>query len=988
MIGKNYDKIEIHPRSFDSKAKTDVPQNMWEWMTSSVAAHLQSWRDYNDQLCLAKTKLNDRGVEEVEVVSTGVTQEMLEKFIKNPLPSDENQAIIKFLHDATDLDISQFLLSDQQSISRLILAAPGSLASIREILLSNKSKELLSTFLDNTTVLKNLEPSILKTIISLDDAVYVIKGLSVFPISDQDLLNKILNSKEPHEIINVVGMHPDLPKSLPPDLFRKILNSADPAGMLNFLSDKMSFVDEIRPDLWDKIFASNKPKNIMDFLGKSPSSIEFIKTIPLELLEKILTSAKPDQVLFVLAKNPDLLTNTHITPAHWETIFNFAEPGAALLFFAKKPKLFEQKNFTPELLNKILLSPTSGSILDTLDRTPKLLTTIPIDRWDSILACKAENIMLVLDILQKYPNSATLDRELWNIALASSKPDDALNELRKYPELLKMKQFTPELLNKILSSSKFANIFATLNKYPQLLTALPINDLNQCFTSPKEASSQLLTLGKKLAINELQEELKLESEKLTLLTTLINKDAEPKMVRAFLKLGDQGLEYAQMYLKADAEEAQMLNAITAPYVIARLEQLESQSSGPFLNLPNLINDPKAHLWNSLPIRENDINDEQWLQLRTDFKNKLKEIFPGDENSQKLKDAKSWFDKLSNPESRDAKAGLQVIRKRMASIIDFIIQQPVDPNAKVNEALTHEGIEIEKELVNILAEGGTACDDRAAVFLEKAEMYAKAFIKKEDGTDYALNVAVNEFKRNLVLVLLVNMDEREALESLLSRMILLNEPLGLEYATKNMHYPDAATKMPLDAAMKPVYNKFTTEELIGFVQEHPLMETKFRSDSKAMAEFQELLNDSATGLNELGEIDGKYPDDIPDEFIKRVEFLLAKAPSGEAISELYERFGMAWTTASEGDEFRKANPEKAEKLQSLYNKMPRMIDNFKAEKTKTILMEEGFLSPNAHYEDIDRTYWTQKPVDFSKMGQHGISEEEAGFEVDLDSSEEF
>lgn len=1180
MIRNNYTSIEYRERSYSSQQQQEntaqpFPRRCFAFLQSQI----QSYFEYHDQICL-RTQLNDR------IVSTGIYKETLEQFAEGQLfDQEQKQRLFNFFQEATGFMVRDLTEKLLQAIGQLMLSAPDSLEFIKEILSLPKRDKLLFAFTRNPELLTGLETSILRTMVSLENAFTVIMMLGKYPLwqFNRNLLKEILKAKCSGKMLCSLMDFPCFFSKEPSVVMRKMINLSIPfserelkvlwkypkllsdENLIKFL-DKISTLSyegdrkgilkllvkypelfsskKLTSELWDKIFAAINPPGILYYLVENQwLSNEKLMT---ELLYKILIRKDPGSILSTLEKYPRLLSSEKITSKLWSKILapgcptvtvlellgsypqllssemltekrlgkilNLRCPSIALKILGKDNLLFNEKfteffdkilalrnpycntyevfeilteyqllsneKFTPELFEKIADAPHLRKILMVLGQYPQLLSSgkITSKLWDKIFVlsasfmqptdvlnvlaqhsqllsswqltelleklfdscCSFDGQVAILEVLGKYPQllstqqltierlgkffnlpgceeiletlgeypqlcskeqftaelldkimtsdyrilkilakhfellsgiqklwnpildskepksvleffiwnhkmlELTMNLKLWKIAISQPHPLYILESLVKYPELLKMKEFTPELLNVIVGSD-FKQMLATFDKYPQLLTVLPINELETCFTVPEKALAELLMLGKKLVVDEWKKEFSQEIENnpeknlIKLLTIFLDRDIDFKIVKAFFKLGDEGIEYAEMYLKADSQRTEFLDAIMVPYVLVRLEQLESKSPGPFLNLSTILKDPKASKWNILPTREGNIDDNAWQSLKNDLVKKIKELFPG--NAVKKKNAKKWFKKIMK--SRDALFAPQTIRKRVASIIDF---------CQANEAR-----EIAEELIKILAEGGTACSDRAIEALEDAEIRAKAF-----NGEYIVHIAVNNFKRKLIVTQFIDRNQGENIETFLYHMILLNHILGLEYATEGMLHENCAVSEPLKETMQKVYQALTLENLIGHVQEDFLIEPKLKADSKAITEFEKLLNDPATGLNESGEINSQYPDDIPDEFIKRVEFLLSKAPSGAAVQILFDRYGAAWATADSRD-FRENHPKEAEKLQSLFNQMPRIIDNFKAEKTKELLLETGFLSNIANYQDISSEYFLQEPV---------------------------
>lgn len=422
-------------------------------------------------------------------------------------------------------------------------------------------------------------------------------------------------------------------------------------------------------------------------------------------------------------------------------------------------------------------------------------------------------------------------------------------------------------------------------------------------------------------------------------------DLTDEMILVFFKHGNAGWQYTKLYAQSNPSKRQYLQAVLFPYLKKRINQLESKLPGPFLNITRILKDPEASKW-SLSIRKKDISDNQWLELYGNLELKMILLFDpkSDGDKQLLLNALQWFDNI--PATQDAKVDLQMMRKRVASIVDYINQQDVDA-------------EIAKEVVKILAVGGTACADRVSVALDQAEMCVKAFSKKNGAHGrYIINVIVNEFKRNIISAKFIDPNYRESIETYLYHLNLLNIPLGLESLTKGMLYSSVAMKTSLNKAMEVVYSVFSEENLIGFAQDHALMQKLFRTDPTALKEFEQLMDwDLAPLLLESEKQQGLDEEANLDKYTKTVQDLMVCAPSIEALKVLKEWVDASYYTARE--EVFTNYLQKAAFLEQLVTvQLEKMISNFKAEKTKILLKEAGFLSDTAEYDAPDEAYWKQ------------------------------
>lgn len=412
---------------------------------------------------------------------------------------------------------------------------------------------------------------------------------------------------------------------------------------------------------------------------------------------------------------------------------------------------------------------------------------------------------------------------------------------------------------------------------------------------------------------------------------LMHLGISDEMILVFVKHGNVGWHYAKLYSQSNQIKRKYLQAVLFPYLKKRLNQLESKSIGPFLNITRIFEDPDASKWR-LPIRRNDITNNQWFALGGNLELKMALLFDPQRDRQLLLNALQWFDKM--PGTRDAKADLQMIRKRVASIVDYINQQDVDA-------------ETAKEVVKILGEGGTKCPDRASVALDEAEMYIKAFSKK-DGAQYIINVIVNEFKRNIISAKFVDPNHRESIETYLYHLNLLNIPLGLESLTRGMLYSSVAMKTPLNKAMEVAYSVISEKNLIGFAQDHALMQMLFITDPEALEKFVQSIYDPEHGINFL-------PTDDIDKYTSRVNQFMSLASSIESLKELKTIIDCYYYT--DKDILFETNPEKAIFLDNLIEvRLFKLLNDFKAEKIKMLLKDAGFMSNNTNYEYPMDSYW--------------------------------
>ena len=121
-------RIEYCSRNYDSSTVATAQSITSRLSTAlwSGLAYLAGYND-NDQICFVR--LNERAIE--EVISTGITEEMLKKFSINELTDDSQ--VKEFLKNATDNALTQFDENQLQNICKLILSSPDKLDFIKPL---------------------------------------------------------------------------------------------------------------------------------------------------------------------------------------------------------------------------------------------------------------------------------------------------------------------------------------------------------------------------------------------------------------------------------------------------------------------------------------------------------------------------------------------------------------------------------------------------------------------------------------------------------------------------------------------------------------------------------------------------------------------------------------------------------------------------------------------------------------------------------------
>ncbi len=149
-----------------------------------------------------------------------------------------------------------------------------------------------------------------------------------------------------------------------------------------------------------------------------------------------------------------------------------------------------------------------------------------------------------------------------------------------------------------------------------------------------------------------------------------------------------------------------------------------------------------------------------------------------------------------------------------------------------QQIMHVSGKDQNRLLDLVSEYSTACEDRAVVGLEKAEVIAQ-FIAA--GEDLKLNVLILEFKRHLIQTELVPAVSRESVETYLFYSLYFNELLGLRNQNKSMNSPFIAVKRSFDVSVEAIFKRMTVEDLIGFISSHELFQEAYHDEYMAIVD---------------------------------------------------------------------------------------------------------------------------------------------------------
>lgn len=282
-----------------------------------------------------------------------------------------------------------------------------------------------------------------------------------------------------------------------------------------------------------------------------------------------------------------------------------------------------------------------------------------------------------------------------------------------------------------------------------------------------------------------------------------------------------------------------------------------KAEGPFLNIQKLLGGNETNKCNSSPLLF--ISPKYWLQITQALFSLVSEFFPS--NIDLITNIKKFFFLCLKSSDAQTKNGKQIILNRIVNIVKTLCQSThifVDHKKDLTEI---EILQIRKEMetvIEILAEGGTACQDRAIIALILAENRTNLFhnIKCPDACTTGENqietqilqnmpnALANMFKLHLISAKLVDQNQAENLETYFYHILKLNLFLNLGILTSStMLYEQLAQKLLLGEAIAKLLTELTADNLIGYTAHLKEFKTLFENESKnTLQKIEKLSND--------------------------------------------------------------------------------------------------------------------------------------------------
>ncbi len=248
-----------------------------------------------------------------------------------------------------------------------------------------------------------------------------------------------------------------------------------------------------------------------------------------------------------------------------------------------------------------------------------------------------------------------------------------------------------------------------------------------------------------------------------------------------------------------------------------------------LNKELCFNEPGESMakWDILVQRKGAIDDVEWdVQkiIAVDLFDEMKI-----EDDVKRGYLLKFFDQCLNTEDAKTEAGKQNVQKRVIAAMDYLVGLKEKHDKSTDEA---ERELIQKQIkgaIAIITIGGTACADRAIVFLTNLENY----IKLQEHPEYMPHIMVKMFKEAAIMDYLTDPNKAENIEDYLRRFSegYLALGLGSSKTVPKMLYEDVGVAMPIETALQKMSPAFTADNLINFTAAQETFKSRYAAEMK-------------------------------------------------------------------------------------------------------------------------------------------------------------
>lgn len=237
----------------------------------------------------------------------------------------------------------------------------------------------------------------------------------------------------------------------------------------------------------------------------------------------------------------------------------------------------------------------------------------------------------------------------------------------------------------------------------------------------------------------------------------------------------------------------------------------------FFNLNNFLHDPQRKNWDVMNVGNVEVTDDEWNNLRGQLTHIIQNLSYGDQENAIIAYTQSFLVRVMDSADIVDDLSKQLIRQRVNAIILFLLQLQQE-SSNLEKIQKEKNRERAKKVVDIFADGGTACEDRVMVMLREAENY----IKRQPGSGpynlgYTVHVLVNVFKERCIRAKLVKMNDPQSVHTTLYYMQEFNEPLGLGLQITEHKYPAVGDySLDMKEAIRLLGSAFTPDRLIGYL----------------------------------------------------------------------------------------------------------------------------------------------------------------------------
>lgn len=338
----------LRPRTFDHTVD-DSKQGYVDRIAANFKEVLASLSGQKDQICF--TVLTDRGV---EVISTGITEEMLKQFMQGTSSIHENLLVKNFIKSALGEDLFNRLSEKNLMIVSKLLLQPGDNIEYLKTILTSANADAKLNLLEKYPNLVKLDSKHFDKLLSLNDLQlkFLVENPQLLENLKAETLEKVLSLESWEVILNDLKefRHPELLSKLEPQFFEQQALIKDPSKILSILEHSPHLLENMRPETLTKILSLDSCESILESLSDFSHADLLMKLEPSYFDQKSL-QVMPEKILSFLDGNPEFLRK--LDEGTLNRIFSLDNPDDALYSLSYSPELIQNS----EQLNKILNEP-------------------------------------------------------------------------------------------------------------------------------------------------------------------------------------------------------------------------------------------------------------------------------------------------------------------------------------------------------------------------------------------------------------------------------------------------------------------------------------------------------------------------------------------------------------------------------------------------------------------------------------------------------